>query len=201
MYSFGINGYAQLGLGDRDRRSVPTLVEQLSNIEQIAAGGFHSIALTRDGKVYAWGSNSEGRSGVGGSNVDVSHTLTLLPALQNFNVKLVACGGNFSYAVTSNDQVYSWGGSCGGATGILEVRLEPELVPELKGVKKIVAGYHHVLILLGNGTCMSGGGNGDGQLGDKSNQNKSRQLKHVEILDGIVVQDVSACASQSFVMW
>jgi alpha-tubulin suppressor-like RCC1 family protein len=162
--------------------------------------------------VYAWGSNSEGRSGVGNSMGDVSHSLTLLVSLQDMHIKYIACGGNFSYAITSTDQVYSWGGSCGGATGALEVRQEPELVPVLcnKGVQRIVAGYHHVLVLLGmckivflsvgNGVCMSGGGNGDGQLGDKTNK-QSRNLKNVEILEDIIVQDISACASQSFAMW
>jgi len=46
---------------------IPTLVKELKDLQIVhAAGGDnHSIALTKDGKVYCWGSNDEGQCGVG----------------------------------------------------------------------------------------------------------------------------------------
>jgi alpha-tubulin suppressor-like RCC1 family protein len=102
IYSWGINGYAQLGMGDRDRRNYPALVTLIDNVVQISAGGFHVLALKRDGTVWAWGSNSEGRTGVGSNVGDVSHNVLPVPALQQIRVSQITSGGNFSFCITRN---------------------------------------------------------------------------------------------------
>lgn len=66
MYAWGQNYHGQLGLGDRFERRRPTLVESLwaLPVRQLAAGDFHSCALTRAGFLFTWGFNQQGQLGL-----------------------------------------------------------------------------------------------------------------------------------------
>lgn len=46
---------------------MPTRIKGLDdlNVVQISGGEHHSIAATKDGKVYCWGRNDEGQAGLG----------------------------------------------------------------------------------------------------------------------------------------
>lgn len=68
VFSFGGGAGGKLGLDillDNDI-AVPNKVMALddSRVAEVTAGAYHSLALLEDGKVYAWGSNREGRLGV-----------------------------------------------------------------------------------------------------------------------------------------
>ena len=65
VYSCGWNGNGQLGLGDTAYRSVPSIISTLNSftISAIACGGFHTVFLTNDGKVYSCGYNYYGQLG------------------------------------------------------------------------------------------------------------------------------------------
>jgi alpha-tubulin suppressor-like RCC1 family protein len=56
VFTWGLNGYGQLGHGDRKGRSVPTKVESLDElvITNISCGGNHSSALTDKGEILTW---------------------------------------------------------------------------------------------------------------------------------------------------
>ncbi|KAJ7565806.1 hypothetical protein O6H91_02G076100 [Diphasiastrum complanatum] len=67
VWAWGNNEYGQLGTGDTQPRASPIPVRGLTGLvlEDIAAGGWHSMALTVDGQVYAWGRGEHGRLGFG----------------------------------------------------------------------------------------------------------------------------------------
>jgi alpha-tubulin suppressor-like RCC1 family protein len=69
VFACGLNNYGQLGVGDRENRTEPTLVPKLSNvgIVDIAAGEHHTIALTNIGTVYVMGRGDQGQLGVLGN--------------------------------------------------------------------------------------------------------------------------------------
>jgi alpha-tubulin suppressor-like RCC1 family protein len=54
-------GGGQLGVGDMTMRLTPVAVNGLTGVVGIAAGGIHSLALTGDGTVWAWGADSFGQ--------------------------------------------------------------------------------------------------------------------------------------------
>ena len=55
----------QLGEGTREFRLTPVAVQDLEDVISISAGSGHSMALTRDCKVFAWGYNIFGQLGNG----------------------------------------------------------------------------------------------------------------------------------------
>ena len=52
---------SRLGLGDTTNRNTPTKVQGLTNVMQLTAGGYHSLALHGDGTVSSFGSNHFGQ--------------------------------------------------------------------------------------------------------------------------------------------
>ena len=67
VWTWGQNKLGQLGLSDCVSRDQPTCVRSLSavGICKLVVGSFHCLALTLDGRVFAWGSNSKGQVGPG----------------------------------------------------------------------------------------------------------------------------------------
>ncbi|HEU5423781.1 MAG TPA: choice-of-anchor Q domain-containing protein, partial [Nitrolancea sp.] len=64
VYAWGNGSPGVLGDGTTNNHDAPNPVPGLSNVVSVAVGGYHSLALTADGQMYAWGSNSEdGRLG------------------------------------------------------------------------------------------------------------------------------------------
>jgi alpha-tubulin suppressor-like RCC1 family protein len=63
--AWGCNHSGELGNGTTTNSSLPVVVNGLSGITQVAAGGPYSAAVTKDGSITAWGSNSVGELGNG----------------------------------------------------------------------------------------------------------------------------------------
>ena len=66
VYSWGSGSHGRLGHTDVMDRATPTLIKAfVVNSEQcvvmVAAGDSHSMALSKEGRVYTWGSGSYGR--------------------------------------------------------------------------------------------------------------------------------------------
>jgi alpha-tubulin suppressor-like RCC1 family protein len=64
----GYNEQGQLGLGDHGvgtHRNVPTVVPGVNEVVAVAAGSYHSFALSRDGTAMACGMNHTGQLGLG----------------------------------------------------------------------------------------------------------------------------------------
>ena len=68
VYSLGKNSKGQLGLEDYKERTVPTinglLIKDGERITDISCGFKHVLALGISGKVFSWGSNSNGQCGI-----------------------------------------------------------------------------------------------------------------------------------------
>jgi Regulator of chromosome condensation (RCC1) repeat len=164
--SWGMEPGGQLGQGSvsGNASSVYGDVVGLTGVAQVAAGVEHSLALTSDGSVWAWGANDYGQLG-NGSTVNSDVPLQV-PGLTG--VTEIAAGGEFSLALTSAGSVWAWGvsdwGQLGdGSTASSDV---PVPVAGLTGVTQIAAGAGFGLALRSDGTVWAWGFNGEGQLGN-----------------------------------
>ncbi|XP_039127125.1 ultraviolet-B receptor UVR8-like [Dioscorea cayenensis subsp. rotundata] len=118
LWAWGNNEYGQLGTGDTQPRSQPIPVQGLSDLTlvDIAAGGWHSTALTEKGEVYAWGRGEHGRLGFGDdkSSKMVPQKVQLLAAE---DIVQMSCGGTHSVALTRDGRMFSFGRGDHGRLG------------------------------------------------------------------------------------
>ena len=150
LFAWGSNTSGRLGDGGTVTQSlVPLEIRSLQNVVAVAAGGSHSLALTADGRVYAWGLGNSGQLGLG--SFSNALTPTLVPTLSN--VVAIAAGGSHSLAVTSAGELYAWGlnsssqlGDGGGAAQTI-----PKLISSIGGVSAVSAGTTHSLARLHDG--------------------------------------------------
>lgn len=106
----------------------------------MADGGMsHSIALSADGTVYAWGSNAQMQLGFSNSSEE-QKTPRQIEGLSN--MVAVAAGHYFSAALRFDGTVYTWGDG---------IQSSPTPVPGLSGVVAIAAGQSELLALDRNG--------------------------------------------------
>lgn len=90
-------------------------------VARVAAGSYHSFAVTADGRVYAWGLNNFGELGVEENmGVDGATVLppTLVEGLLPHRVVEVAGGEHHSVARTDGGQVLVWGRMDGNQCGL-----------------------------------------------------------------------------------
>ena len=86
------------------RRKVDSLCKK--QLVSISSGiGPHVLAITKSGKVYSWGYNSNYELGHGTSSPSPNPTPTIITKLEQYQVKQVACGHYHSVALTSDGKV------------------------------------------------------------------------------------------------
>ena len=117
VFSFGLGTRGQLGHGMVDKETIPKLIDALTGVhlKQVAAGGWHSLALSSIGDIYAWGWNNHGQLGITCLPPEVPQAFYMLPYIVDFplesSVSHVACGARHSGAVISEPRqsVLTWG--------------------------------------------------------------------------------------------
>ncbi|MGH7217887.1 MAG: IPT/TIG domain-containing protein [Candidatus Microsaccharimonas sp.] len=214
VYSWGEGAYGRLGEGSTADRPTPVAVDASGallgkTVVAITVGRMHSLALTSDGSVYAWGYNSEGQLGDSSSND--RHTpvpVYTVGELMNKKVVAISAGYNHSLALTSDGRVYAWGGNASGqlgdgnSTSADITRPVSILYPEgLAGkfITSISAGYLYSLALTSDGAVYAWGSN-SGKLGDGTSATK---LAPVPVdtsgaLSGKVVSEIATGSAHSF---
>lgn len=178
MYSWGHNGYCQLGNGGSGQGLTPTLIStnlQGKKILRVACGSHHSMALSQEGEIFAWGQNNCGQVG-SGSTTNQPTPRKVVAVIGNKMALSIACGQTSSMALLENGEVYGWGYNGNGQLGLGNNVNQPNpcRVQLLQGViiSQLVCGYAHTLALSDEGSLYSWGANSYGQLGtgNKANQ-------------------------------
>uniref|UniRef100_A0A8C8FDX1 Alsin n=1 Tax=Oncorhynchus tshawytscha TaxID=74940 RepID=A0A8C8FDX1_ONCTS len=136
----------------------PVLESALSGqrVVAVAAGSFHSGALTEDGGVHMWGENSFGQCGL--SSLTVVPNPTPVAVMDpdtspphTIRVLELACGEQHSLALSAQHEVWAWGSGCqlGLVTTIFPV-WKPQKVEHLVGrhVLQVACGAFHSLALV-----------------------------------------------------
>ncbi|XP_053521364.1 RCC1 and BTB domain-containing protein 1 isoform X4 [Artibeus jamaicensis] len=119
VYGWGYNGNGQLGLGNNVNQLTPVRVAALHSVcvNQIVCGYAHTLALTDEGLLYAWGANTYGQLGTGNKNNLLSPAHIMVE--KERVVEIAAChSAHTSAAKTQGGHVYMWG-QCRGQSVIL----------------------------------------------------------------------------------
>ncbi|GIL50419.1 hypothetical protein Vafri_6548 [Volvox africanus] len=193
VWSFGWNDRGTLGHGHRNQETKPKRIAALKGIRivQVAIGGWHSLALSDRGVMFAWGGNEYGQCGnVLPGQRDITEPMPVDLGLgPNQRVKQISAGGMHSLALLEDGTVWQWGENWGDFS-MRPVRT-PRPVPGAVSVAAISCGAFHNLALTGGGRVLSWGMNDYGQLGNGSTT-YSTAPRPVLDMDGVVVADIAA---------
>ncbi|CAI0443332.1 unnamed protein product [Linum tenue] len=144
--------FLQCGQGTTDDELSPTCVSSMLGIRMaaVAAGLWHSVCVSDDGDVYAFGGNQFGQLGTG---VDQAETLPRLldaPSLENESARMVSCGARHSAIVTGDGKVFCWGWNKYGQLGLGDVidrNIPSQLAIEGYTLRSVACGWWHTLLL------------------------------------------------------
>ena len=127
---WGYNAFGQLGDGTTTQRTTPVAVSGLSSgVSAMAAGWYHTCAVTSGGGAKCWGANGTGQLG------DGSTTYRLTPVAVSglsSGVSAMAASETHTCAVTSGGGVACWGLNSYGqlGDGTTTNRLTPVVVSD-----------------------------------------------------------------------
>lgn len=112
LWTWGDVQYGQLGTGDIIKRPRPVLVAKLSHtgIRKISCGVFHVLALTLDGRVFAWGRNNFKQVTLH-STIDQSAPQLFTTKLSSNERAIDMAAGNFHSLVMMHHGLYFMGQS------------------------------------------------------------------------------------------
>lgn len=221
---FGQSEFGEAGMGHKDGEANgltrPVLNKILSNpntdVVQIAVGGMHGLALTKDGRVLSWGVNDNGSLGRDTDDGDVDddtgiNVLEGTPGLVDISaipsdslITSIAAGDSVSYFVTDDGCVYGCGTYAGnqgqmGFSKDIQKQAKPMKIPLLKSITKVVCGANHSLALDKTGDVWTWGAGQQGQL--------ARRMIERHIMEGLIpsralqrkkIVDISAGENHSF---
>lgn len=166
VYVWGANYNNRFGMSGNP--SIPTLMNTLPPIKEVAFGSHHILFLDFSGNVWAAGNNQYGALGLG--NTTTPSIPTKIPTL--LNIKTIGAGRTSSYAVTQQGELYSFGDNRYGELGLGDLiqRNEPRLVSGISDVKSVTGGKNHTLVLTNSGDLYVAGSDAEGQLGLSQSQ-------------------------------
>lgn len=191
--------------------------DALGNVISMSTNGdntSHTLLVTADGSVWAFGANAYGQLG-DGTTTDRDQPVQVLDLS---DVVSVAAGAFHSLALKSDGTVWAWGRNDNGQLGdnTTTDRLTPVrvsgIIPvspaasvkaydptALKTVTSIAAGWQHSMALTSNGYVYSWGVNYAGQLGNNDNTSSSYIVQAQGLTDvtAIAAGDQHSMATRS----
>ena len=151
--------------------AIPMAMAGLEDIADLAGGPAGGYALTRDGRVYAWGPNIKGQLGTGTAAVE-ERGPALVPGVHD--VVSIATVNGAAVAVTRDGRVWSWGSNEQGGLGhgtdadVTEPgQPTPAVATNISDAVEVKAGTmgRQFIVRRRNGTLIGWGNSDWGQLG------------------------------------
>uniref|UniRef100_A0A5S6QIU4 Uncharacterized protein n=1 Tax=Trichuris muris TaxID=70415 RepID=A0A5S6QIU4_TRIMR len=111
LHSFGCGTRGELGHGSLESLTEPLSIQYFDGIRivDIAVGGWHTLAVTEAGAVYAWGWNESGQLGLNRKECKVVDLPTVVPIREEDRPIAVACGSRHSLILSERNSLYAFG--------------------------------------------------------------------------------------------
>lgn len=128
ILAWGCGQQNQLGRRIIERNKMSSLIPQgmglsTKKIEKIACGQYHSFAIDTDGKVWTWGLNNFGETGIregAGEDDAVILRPALVESLEDYRIVDIAGGQHHSLACSEDGKLLTWGRFDGFQVGFAE---------------------------------------------------------------------------------
>jgi alpha-tubulin suppressor-like RCC1 family protein len=109
IYGWGWNKFGQIGCGSHcEYQLIPFNMNGLisEKFKAISCGAYHSMALTKDGRVFCCGYNAFGQ--LGDRSLTDSHKLKLIH-MNNIIIEKISCGFSHSILLSNKEEIYVLG--------------------------------------------------------------------------------------------
>jgi LPXTG-motif cell wall-anchored protein len=185
VFAWGDNDLGQIGDGTTTERTTPVQIAlpDGATANMIAGGDDHSLALTAEGELLAWGYNGSGQLGDGTTTNRTSPVSVHLPAGTEV-AAIDGASGFQSFAITADGELLAWGDNSYGqiGDGTNTRRTEPVSVhlPDGTTVTAVDSGDDHVIALTSDGAVYGWGYNRYGQVGDGTTTNRNEPVQVVQ---------------------
>ena len=211
-FAFGSGQQNQLGRRVVERTRMNGLVPRdfglpKGKITQISAGAYHSFAIDDSNRVWTWGLNNFGETGIAeGAGEDGAMVLkpAIVKALEGKKIVSVAGGAHHSLAATESGEILAWGRTDGSQTGIdieeipeenfvkdakgepnKRLLMVPTVVPNISGAVLVAAGTDSSMAVTEDGKAYSWGFSENYQTG----QGQTDDVEEATLFDNKAVRD------------
>jgi alpha-tubulin suppressor-like RCC1 family protein len=177
----------------------PTLAVAALTFRQISGGGLHTCGVTTTNQAYCWGYNQYGQLGTGtstgpehcsGAGGPFPCSTKPVAVAGGLRFLQVSTGSYHTCGVTTDHQVYCWGGNDGRlGNGTTDDRPSPGPVAGARQFREVAAGYFHTCAVTTDNRAFCWGSNVFGQLGDGTT---IQRLTPVPVAGGLSFRQVSA---------
>lgn len=126
---YGSGNKGQLGIGKNEQQWPEYFsVGYRQRVVQLVSANYHSLVVTHEGELYAWGDNEYGQNGE--DNTGTKSVSKPRQRMKGIVVKEAAVGDNHSAVVTADNKLYTFGRNNNGqlADNSTTDRYEPQLV-------------------------------------------------------------------------
>ena len=154
------------------KRCTFTFVRTIPGATAIAAGGYHSIVLTKEGRVWATGWNKYGQLGDESTTDRTTFSLVFCNGAVG-----VAAGDVHSVVLAKDKTLWTVGRNYNGQLGDGSKQDHNSFKAVLAGAVRVAAGGYHTMVVKHDGSVWTTGWNVYGQLGDGTTIDRMKYQK------------------------
>lgn len=177
LWAWGAGGSGQLGNGTTSGTASPTQIATVTNWVQVVCSGNHTLSLRADGTLWACGNNTFGELGIGST----TNTGTFTQVGTDNKWVSVGGGDGLSVGLKSDGTLWTWGdntyGQLGNGTTSVTGTPSPTQLGSATDWASISVGAYTVHAIKANGTLYGWGFNGNGEVGDGTNTNRTSPVQ------------------------